>query len=125
YRTNFNVSGGGKVARYYIAATYNQDRGTLKVDNLNNFNNNIDLRKYLLRSNVNIDVTPTTEVVVRLHGTFDDYTGPIDGGAELYKKVMRSDPVLFAPYYPRDESTQYIQHTLFGNADQGQYINPY
>jgi TonB-linked SusC/RagA family outer membrane protein len=125
HRANFNVSGGGKVARYYIAGTYNQDYGILKVDKKSNFNNNIDLKKYLLRSNVNINITPSTEAVVRLHGTFDDYTGPIDGGSDLYKKVMRSDPVAFPAYYPNTEETAHIKHTLFGNSDQGQYINPY
>ncbi|MEL7589473.1 MAG: TonB-dependent receptor [Prolixibacteraceae bacterium] len=125
HRANFNVSGGGKVARYYIAATYNQDYGILNVDKQSNFNNNIDLKKYLLRSNVNINVTPSTEAVVRLHGTFDDYTGPIDGGSALYKKVMRTDPVLFPPYFPHTEETAHIRHVLFGNYDQGQYINPY
>ena len=82
-RLNLNISGGGKVARYYVAASYNQDNGILRVDKRNNFNSNIDLKKYLLRSNVNINVTPTTELIVRLHGTFDDYTGPIDGGSGL------------------------------------------
>ncbi len=125
HRANFNVSGGGKVARYYIAGTYNQDYGTLKVDKKSNFNNNIDLKRYLLRSNVNINITPTTEAVVRLHGTFDDYTGPIDGGSSLYQKVMRTDPVLFPAFFPHTEETDYIQHILFGNYDQGQYINPY
>ncbi|WP_423126853.1 SusC/RagA family TonB-linked outer membrane protein [Gaoshiqia sp. Z1-71] len=124
-RANFNVSGGGKVARYYIAATYNQDSGILNVDKQNNFNNNIDLKKYLLRSNVNINITPTTEAIVRLHGTFDDYTGPIDGGSALYKKVMRSDPALFPAYYPHTDKTSHIQHILFGNYDAGNYINPY
>jgi len=125
HRANFNVSGGGKIARYYIAGTYNQDYGILNVDKQNNFNNNIDLKRYLLRSNVNINITPTTQAVVRLHGTFDDYIGPIDGGADLYKKVMRTDPVLFPPYFPHTEETSYIKHILFGNYDQGQYINPY
>lgn len=125
HRANFNVSGGGKVARYYIAGTYNQDYGILNVDQLNNFNNNIDLKRYLLRSNVNINVTSSTEAIVRLHGTFDDYTGPIDGGSALYQKVMRTDPVLFPPYFPATPETDYIQHILFGNYDQGQYINPY
>ena len=125
HRANFNVSGGGKIARYYVAGTFNQDQGILNVDRLNNFNNNINLKKYLLRSNVNINITPITEAIVRLHGTFDDYTGPIDGGSALYQKVMRADPVLFPPFYPHDESTKFIQHTLFGNYGQGQYINPY
>ncbi len=125
HRANFNVSGGGKIARYYIAGTINQDNGILNVDKQNNFNNNIDLKKYVLRSNVNINITPTTEAIVRLNGTFDDYTGPIDGGASLFNKVMRTDPVLFPPYYPHTTETDYIKHTLFGNYDQGQYINPY
>src|SRR5690606_11019728 len=46
-RANFSVSGGGKVARYYLAGTFNQDNGVLKVDGRNNFNNNIDLKSYL------------------------------------------------------------------------------
>ncbi len=125
HRLNFNVSGGGKVARYYIAGTFNQDNGILNVDKRNNFNNNIDLKKYLLRSNININVTPTTEAIVRLHGTFDDYTGPIDGGAAIYKKVMRSDPVLFPSYFEPDDPTSHVRHILFGNHDIGQYINPY
>jgi len=125
HRANFNVSGGGKVARYYIAGTYNQDNGALNVDAKNNFNNNIDLKRYLLRSNINIDITKTTEAAVRLNGTFDDYSGPIDGGSALYSKVMRSDPVQFPAYYAPDEQYKYSSHILFGNYADGNYINPY
>lgn len=125
HRLNFNVSGGGHVARYYIAASFAQDNGVLKVDKLNNFNNNIDLKKYLLRSNININVTPGTEVVVRFHGTFDDYIGPIDGGSGLYNKVMRTNPVLFPAVFEPDIKNKYTTHPLFGNYGSGNYINPY
>lgn len=125
-RLNMNISGGGKVARYYVAASFNQDNGILNVDKRNNFNSNINLKKYLLRSNVNINVTKTTELVVRLHGTFDDYGGPLDGGGGLYNKVMRTSPVLFPAYYEPDKAHQYTEHILFGNyGDDGKYINPY
>ncbi|MDO5571043.1 MAG: TonB-dependent receptor [Bacteroidales bacterium] len=125
HRLNFNLSGGGKVARYYIAGTYNQDNGMLKVDKRNNFNNNIDLKRYLLRSNININVTKTTEAVVRLHGSFDDYRGPLDGGTTIYNKIMRTDPVSFPAYYAPDAENQYTKHILFGNYDTGNYLNPY
>ena len=126
YRANLNLSGGGKVARYYIAATYNQDNGVLKVDKKNNFNNNIDLKRYQLRTNFNINVTETTEVVARLSGTFDDYTGPIDGGSILYQKVMRSDPVRFPAYYAPDRTYANVDHILFGNdGAEFDFINPY
>jgi len=124
-RMNMNASGGGKVARYYLAATFNQDNGVLNVDNRNNFNNNIKLKTYSLRSNVNINLTKTTEVVVRLSGNFDDYNGPIDGGAGIYKQVMHTNPVLFMPYYEPDEQNTATKHILYGNYDNAQYINPY
>ncbi len=125
HRLNFNVSGGGKIARYYLAGSVIDDSGVLKVDKKNNFNNNINLKRYMLRSNVNINITNTTEAIVRLHGAFDDYTGPIDGGTELFKKVMRTNPVFFPPYYEPDSARIYAQHILFGNYDKGQYNNPY
>lgn len=125
-RGNFNVSGGGQVARYYFAGTFNKDNGVLNVDKKNNFNSNIDLKSYLLRSNVNVNVTKTTEVGVRLYGSFDDYTGPIDGGSGMYNKVMQSDPVMFPAYYPVTSDYQYVNHILFGNTNQRtDFINPY
>lgn len=126
-RANVNVSGGGEVAKYFVSGSLNKDNGLLKVDNRNNFNNNIDLTSYSLRSNVNINLTKTTEMVVRLSGNFDEYTGPIDGGAEMYRRVMRTNPVLFPQYYPVDEQHQFVKHIMFGNSDLGgkTYTNPY
>ena len=128
-RANFNVTGGGQVAQYYLAGTYNKDNGILRVNGMNNFNNNINLRSYALRSNVNIGVTKTTQVNVRLYGTFDDYTGPIQGGTQMYRNVMRSNAVMFPATYPVDQEHQYIHHILFGNAvpttAETNYLNPY
>lgn len=83
-RANVNISGGGDVARYYVAASFSQDNGILKQDGNNNFNTNINLKKYTLRSNVNINVTKTTELLVRLSGAFDNYSGPVTSGTKLY-----------------------------------------
>src|SRR5690606_11671962 len=124
-RLNFNVSGGGQVARYYFAGTFNQDNGVLKVDGRNNFNSNIDLKTYLLRSNVNVIVTKTTEVGVRLYGSFDEYTGPVDGGAGMHHKVMRCNPVMFPAYYPVMDGYRHGDHITFGGTMLPGYINPY
>lgn len=124
-RFNANVSGGGKVARYYLAASYNRDNGNLKVDKRNNFNSNIRTDQVAIRSNININLTKTTEIVVRMHGTFDDYTGPLDGGTLVFNKVMRANPVKFPAYYHADEKHTNTKHILFGNTEQGNFINPY
>jgi TonB-linked SusC/RagA family outer membrane protein len=124
-RANLNISGGGKVARYYIAGSFSQDNGILNVDKRNNFNNNIDLKKYLIRSNININLTSSTEAIVRVHGTFDEYYGPTSGGNELYKRMLKVSPVRFPAYYEPDETYQNTQHILFGGYDGDQYMNPY
>lgn len=126
-RANLSVSGGGKVARYYIAATFSKDNGNLKNDKYAGYKNNIDLSTYQLRSNVNINLTKTTEAIVRLAGTFDDYTGPLDGGDTMYKKIMVSNPVLFPAYYPTSDLPS-AKHVLYGNAlynNNVEYTNPY
>src|SRR5690554_7634800 len=72
-RVNLNVSGGGGVARYYVAGSFNRDNGILKVDKRNNFNNNIAINNYDLRSNVNINVTDITELIIRFSANFEEY----------------------------------------------------
>ncbi len=124
-RLNFNLSGGGKIARYYLASTINTDNGILKVDKRNNFNNNVKYNRISLRSNVNINVTKTTEVTVRFNGNFDDYNGPIDGGEALFRKALQTNPVLYPQYYAPDVENAFSKHILFGNAGQGNYLNPY
>lgn len=125
YRANVSARGGGKVATYYVSGAYTEDTGVLKVDKRNSFNNNIDDKNYTLRSNVDINVTPTTKLAVRLTGNFRDYQGPLNGGSDVYRQVMHSDPVLFPAYYPVDEEHVGIQHIMFGNYEDGSYINPY
>ncbi len=123
-RANLSISGGGKVARYYVSGSFSNDNGIMKVPSESNFNNNISLKSYSLRANVDMDLTTTTTMIVRLAGTFDDYSGPIDGGTQVYWNIMRTNPVLFPAYYPKNDDYKYTQHILFGNYD-GSYLNPY
>jgi TonB-linked SusC/RagA family outer membrane protein len=130
HRYNLNVSGGGSVVRYYVAASFNRDNGIINMDKRNNFNNNIAINKYALRSNINIDLTKTTEMVARLNASFDDYSGPLDGGADLFKKARNANPVRFLPYYEPDAANARLKNILFGNSRDGRiedrwYMNPY
>ncbi|WP_208112364.1 SusC/RagA family TonB-linked outer membrane protein [Pedobacter metabolipauper] len=129
-RLNLNVGGGGKVARYYIAGTFNQDNGVLKSNAINSFDNNIKLKSYSVRSNVNVNLTSTTEAVVRTSGSFDDFNGPIGGGSAIFNSVLTANPVKFPALFNPSDSP-FDNHPLFGGAlltDQtsgGYYNNPY
>ncbi|HWK56711.1 MAG TPA: TonB-dependent receptor [Parapedobacter sp.] len=124
-RVTLNVSGGGSVARYYVAGNLTQDNGVLRVNGRNNFNNNIDLKTYSLRTNVDISLSKSTEMAVLLSGSFDDYTGPLDGGTGMYRKSMWANPVLFPATYPVDDDHRFVNHIMFGNYGDGNFMNPY
>ena len=135
-RADMSIQGGGGVARYYVAGSYSNDNGILRTDIRNNNNNNVNFKNYQLRSNVNINVSSKTELVVRLSGTFNEYNGPRTNDAslstDLYNLVMHTSPVDFPAYYPADSANLNTKHILFGNVHaanggQGstQYINPY
>lgn len=138
---NINASGGGKRVRYYLAGTYNLDNGVLKVDPVNDFNNNIKLANYSVRSNVNIQLTEKLEAIVRVYGQFDDYTGPlggidyrdnnrprISGGTRIFNLALASNPVSFPAVYPA-YLNPYVDHPLFGgaltNTGDNIWANPY
>ncbi|MFV0505964.1 MAG: SusC/RagA family TonB-linked outer membrane protein [Bacteroidales bacterium] len=124
---NFNISGGGKVATYFTAAQIENEKGILKVDPQNNFNNNINISRVQLRNNVVINITPTTKLDTRLSGRFERYNGPYSSANSIFNMVMRSNPTDFPAVYEPDEANKYTDHVLFGSAfvDGGLKTNPY
>ncbi|HTJ49710.1 MAG TPA: TonB-dependent receptor [Cyclobacteriaceae bacterium] len=136
-RYNLNISGGDEHASYYIAGTYNVDNGILKVDPINDFNSNIKLRNYSIRSNVTVNLSKTTQFILRLYGQFDDYRGPIGtdkvgGGAIAFQNALSANPVMFPAVYDKS-NLPYVKHPLFGSVPtqgfgsltSGLFMNPY
>jgi TonB-linked SusC/RagA family outer membrane protein len=124
-RINANITGGGKAVQYYIATNYQHDTGILKESEENLFNNNIDIHRFQLRSNVTIKFGPQTKAIVRAYGSFDDSQGPRQGGADVFSSARNATPVMFLPYYPKDEWNMATRHILFGMAESvGSYVNP-
>jgi TonB-linked SusC/RagA family outer membrane protein len=125
-KANVNVNGGGEVAQYYLAVSYTNETGLLKVDNRNNFNNNIDIDRYNLRANININLTKTTKAAVKFYSLYDRYNGPSRSATDIFNSVMHANPVNFPKYFPPTEDLQHIKHTMFGyEGNSGSAINPY
>lgn len=124
-RYNLNITGGGTVAKYYLSASYNNDNGILKVDNRNNFNNNISIDRFNILSNVSIKMTKTTKVDIKFNSVFEKYNGPVENATDIFNSVMRANPVEFPKYYLPDTNTEYVKHILFGNVGQADMTNPY
>ena len=124
-RFNANINGGGEVAQYYLSVTSANEKGLLKVDPLNNFNNNIDINRSNLRANININLTKTTKVSAKFYSLFERYNGPIVSASDIFRQVAQANPANFPKVFETDEITQFFNHTLFGNKGNGGFPNPY
>ena len=126
-KANFNVSGGGQVATFFVAGTMENETGLLKVDDRNNFNNNININRAQLRNNVVLKLSPTTTVDTRLQGRFERYTGPYQSASDIFGMVMNANPVDFPATFIPDAANEFADHILFGNtfASGSMKQNPY
>jgi TonB-linked SusC/RagA family outer membrane protein len=115
-KANINLSGGGTVAKYYVSAGYDHETGLLNVDRRNNFNSNIGIDRFNIRSNVIFKLTETTTLDTRIQGRFENYNGPYRSVTDIYGMIMSGNPVDFPAVYEPDEANLYTGHTLFGNA---------
>lgn len=126
---NLNVTGGTKRMDYFLSASINNDNGMLKNDPNNNFNNNIRNLRYSFQANLNVMVTPTTKVGVKLNSQILNYSGSAVSTSDIYNKIYQSPGVYFSPTLPALNGED---HILFGNATGGpinlgggRYENPY
>lgn len=66
---NLNMSGGTQKAKYFIDLNMYDQQGFLKQDkSLNNYDTRENFRKYSLRTNVDVNLTPTTLLQVNIFG---------------------------------------------------------
>lgn len=124
-RVNMNVTGGGKAVQYYLAMNYTHDTGIIKENKDNMVNNNININRFQVRSNVTIKFTPATTGIVRAYGSFDESTGPRMDGSDVFRLARNATPVEFLPFYPKDEANEFTRHILFGQGAEKNFVNPY
>ncbi len=126
YKAVLSATGGGDIAKYYLSVAYTNEKGLLKVDPLNNFNNNINIDRFNIRSNIDFNLTKTTTAALKVYTLYNRYNGPGVAANEIFRQVMQANPVNFPPYFEKTEEYATVQHTLFGNKGfAASYPNPY
>ena len=71
-----NVTGGGRVAQYFVSLGYYSENGLFKTSDANSYNTNFKYNRYLISSKVNINVTDEFKVNMSLLGRVEEGTQP-------------------------------------------------
>lgn len=115
-RYTLNVRGGTERARYFVSGAFYQENGIFKEGDNNEYNNNIGVKRYNLRSNIDFDVTKTTLVKVDISGQYLQNNYPGVGTQRIFELMCLTPPYVMPPVYS--------DGTIAANPASGG-INPY
>lgn len=76
---NVNISGGSKLARYYMSGFFRTNDAIYKQYGMERYNMNVRRNQYTFRSNIDVDVTKTTLVSLLLSAKLVDVNRPGKG----------------------------------------------
>lgn len=75
-QVSVSVRGGGERARYYTSLSYIKDNGNLMDNPETDYSTNIHITRYNFRSNIDMDITPTTVLSLELGANMTDAHQP-------------------------------------------------
>lgn len=91
---NVNISGGGKLARYYMSGFYRTNDAIYKQTGMEKYHSNVRRNQYSFRSNIDVEVTPTTKVSLLLSAKLVDQNRPGIGETQtIWNAVANLTPL--------------------------------
>lgn len=100
YNANVNVTGGGEAMRYFLSASFYDQDGSYKVSKLNNYDPNLNFKRYDFRSNVDVNISKTTLLSLNLDAMLVNSRYPGVSAAGIWYAAYATSPVAFPIRYP-------------------------
>lgn len=116
-KVSFNISGGGEKVRYFVNGGLLNQSGMFKNFKMYSYDNNINVKRYNFRSNVDIDVTRTTNVGLTVAAILEDRRYPGESTGDIFTWMRNQPPIM----YP----LTYADPTKIPGEPYGQSRNPY
>ncbi|MDE6348377.1 MAG: TonB-dependent receptor [Bacteroides sp.] len=117
-RYTINLRGGSEKTKFFVSGAYYNETGMFKSNPLEDYDANIGLKRYNLRSNVDMDITHTTKLSVDMSGQYKTKNNPGTSSDNIFKHIVLF-PTHLVPFMWSDGTAAVIE----SDAD-GRY-NPY
>lgn len=110
-KANLNIRGGGKKLNYFLSVSADHQTGMLKpVSNkYYDYNNQLDFWRYAFQNNIQMNLSESTQIALRLNAQLSNSRGPKVGVNDLFSSVINSNPVDFPIRFGEDGIVQHIK----------------
>ena len=102
-RANVSVSGGTNILRYALVTSYYGENGIIERDESQTWNSGMRLQRYNMRSNVDINVSPTTLLRLNIGGYLQDRNTPAQSIDNLFQEAFVIPPYVHPTRYSSGE----------------------
>ena len=98
-RTNLYADGRNKSVRYMLSLDYLDQGGLLRELDSNKYKTNASYKRYILRSNIGIQLTKTLEGYLNLYGRVNNSNAPAGGNLTAVTSELNTTPNNAYPVY--------------------------
>lgn len=99
HRYTLNVRGGSEQSRYFVSGAYYGESGIFRDNPTNRYETNIGVKRFNLRSNIDMDISKTTLLSVDLSGQYLVNHYPGTGSSTIFRQMLITPPYVFPPVY--------------------------
>jgi len=110
-RANVSVNGGSDILRYSLVTSYYREGGLIERDKNQAWNSSSRLNRYNVRSNVDINVSPTTLFRLNIGGYLQDRTRAPQSVDDLFQEAFTIPPYVHPTIYSSGEIPRTPQRT--------------
>ena len=102
-RATLDVSGGSEILRYSFVAAYYREGGILERDRSHGWNSSLRLSRYNVRSNVDLNLSPTTLMRFNIGGYMQERISPPQSIDGVFGDAFQTPPHVHPPRYSTGE----------------------
>lgn len=99
-RFNINMQSGNETARFYVAMDYQKEGGFFNTADINTYDTNAGVSRYIVRSNVSIDLNKTLNVGLNIFGRIQDANQPGGGTSNIFSAIAYTPNNAYSIFNP-------------------------
>lgn len=124
-RLNANVRGGSQLARFYASVSVYNENGTIKTNPFENYDSATRYTRYNFTTNIDMQITPSTEVSIGAQGYLADGNYPGVSSDVIFGSTMEVNPVMYPKMFVIN-GEEYVPglHTQGGGSETPIWLLP-
>lgn len=96
---SIDINGGSERLKYSLILSYFNEKGMIVTDPNNSYDSQLKMSKYNVRSNVDLTLTPSTDINVSIGGYINDRNAPGIGISSIFGNIMDTPPNVHPTIY--------------------------